>query len=49
MVANKDNNFGNGRSVRKLFEEIKMKQATRVIEKGILNKKEILKITCKDI
>ena len=49
MVANRDNNFGNGRSVRKLFEEIKMKQATRVIEKGILNKKEILKITCKDI
>ena len=49
MVANKNDNFGNGRSVRKLFEEIKMKQATRVIEKGILNKKEILKITCKDI
>lgn len=49
MVINKNKNFGNGRSVRKLFEEIKMKQATRVIEKDILNKKEILKITSKDI
>ena len=35
MVANKNDNFGNGRSVRKLFEEIKMKQATRVIEKDV--------------
>lgn len=49
MVNSKNKNFGNGRSVRKLFEEIKMKQATRVIEKDILNKKEILKITSKDI
>ncbi|HCW53631.1 MAG TPA: AAA family ATPase, partial [Clostridium sp.] len=48
-VKNKDKNFGNGRYVRKLFENIKMKQASRVISDNINEKKEVLKITSDDI
>ena len=48
-VEHKDKNFGNGRYVRKLFEEIKMRQASRVINNDINEKKEVLKITSEDI
>ena len=48
-VENKDKNFGNGRYVSKLFEEIKMKQASRVIRNDLSEKKEVLKITSEDI
>ena len=46
---NKGRNFGNGRLVRKYFENVKMKQATRIIEENIDDKEEILKITKEDI
>ena len=48
-VKNKDKNFGNGRYVRKLFESIKMKQASRVISDNLNEKKEVLRITSDDI
>ena len=46
---NKDKNFGNGRMVRKYFENIKMKQASRVIKEDIREREEILRITLEDI
>ncbi|MDR3596757.1 AAA family ATPase [Clostridium sp.] len=46
---NKDENFGNGRLVRKYFENIKMKQADRVIKYDIRNKDELLQILLEDI
>jgi AAA+ superfamily predicted ATPase len=46
---NKDKNFGNGRLVRKYFENIKMKQADRVIREDIRVKEEILKIILEDV
>ena len=46
---NKDKNFGNGRLVRKYFENIKMKQADRVIQEDIREKEEILKIILEDV
>jgi len=46
---NKDKNFGNGRLVRKYFENIKMKQADRVIREDIREKEQILKIILEDI
>lgn len=46
---NKDKNFGNGRMVRKYFENIKMKQASRVIKEDIRERDEILRITLEDI
>ena len=49
ILKNKDRNFGNGRLVRKLFEEVKMNQANRVIEQDIEDKKEILRIKEEDI
>lgn len=49
MIEEKSNNFGNGRSVRKLFEDIKMKQASRIISHHINDKREIIKITSEDI
>lgn len=49
MLLKKDKNFGNGRLVRKLFEEVKMKQANRVIEEDITSEKEILRIKSEDI
>lgn len=49
ILRNKDKNFGNGRLVRKLFEEVKMNQANRVIEQDIEDKKEILRIKEEDI
>ena len=35
--------------MRKYFENVKMKQATRIIEENIDDKEEILKITKEDI
>lgn len=49
ILKNRDKNFGNGRLVRKLFEEVKMNQANRVIEQNIEDKKEILRIKEEDI
>lgn len=49
IILKKDKNFGNGRLIRKLFEDIKMNQANRVIEKGIQDEKEILRIKAEDI
>ena len=49
ISRNKGRNFGNGRLVRKYFENVKMKQATRVIEENIENKEEIIKIIKEDI
>ena len=49
MIHHKGRNFGNGRLVRKYFENVKMKQATRVIEEKIDNKEELLKITRDDV
>ena len=49
MIHHKGRNFGNGRLVRKYFENIKMKQATRVIEEKIDDKEELLKITRDDV
>ena len=46
---NKDKNFGNGRLVRKYFENIKMKQADRVIRNDIREKEELLKIIFEDV
>lgn len=48
-VANKDDNFGNGRYVRKFFDEIKIRQATRIISSDITDKREVLMITGEDI
>lgn len=48
-VDNKDKNFGNGRYVRKLFEEIKMRQASRVISNDLTEEKEVLEIINEDI
>ena len=49
QYENKDKNFGNGRLVRKYFENIKMKQADRVIKEDIREKGELLKIILEDI
>lgn len=49
MIHHKGRNFGNGRLVRKYFENVKMKQATRVIEEKIDDKEELLKITRDDV
>lgn len=49
IVKNKDKNFGNGRLVRKIFEDVKMKQANRIVQKDIEDKKEILRIKSEDI
>jgi len=46
---NKDKNFGNGRLVRKDFENVKMKQADRVIRDDIREKEELLKIILDDV
>lgn len=46
---NRDKNFGNGRLVRKYFEKIKMKQASRVIRDDIRNKEDLLKIILEDV
>jgi len=48
-VEQKDKNFGNARYVRKLFEEIKIKQASRVIDNALNEKEEVLEITSQDI
>lgn len=49
IAHDKGRNFGNGRLVRKYFENVKMKQATRIIEQKIDDKEELLKITKEDI
>lgn len=49
VLLNKDKNFGNGRFVRKIFEDVKMRQANRVIRENIEDKKEILRIKSEDI
>ena len=49
QYENKDKNFGNGRLVRKYFENIKMKQADRVIIDDIREKEELLKIILEDV
>ena len=49
IVHNKGRNFGNGRLVRKYFENVKMVQATRVIRDNIEEKEELLKITIDDV
>lgn len=49
IAQQKGRNFGNGRLVRKYFENIKMTQATRIIRENINDKEEILKITIDDI
>lgn len=49
QYENKDKNFGNGRLVRKYFENVKMKQADRVIKDDIRVKEEILKIIFEDV
>ena len=49
IAHDKGRNFGNGRLVRKYFENVKMKQATRIIEEKINDKEELLKITKEDI
>ena len=49
QYEHKDKNFGNGRLVRKYFENIKMKQADRVIRDDIRNKDELLKIILEDV
>jgi len=49
QYENKDKNFGNGRLVRKYFENIKMKQADRVIRYDIRDKEKLLKIILEDV
>lgn len=49
QYENKDRNFGNGRLVRKYFENIKMKQASRIIKQDIRDKEGLLKITLDDV
>ena len=49
QYENKDKNFGNGRLVRKYFENIKMKQADRVIKDDIREMEELLTIILEDI
>lgn len=49
LSENKGRNFGNGRLVRKYFENVKMKQATRIINENINKKEEMLKIIKEDI
>ena len=49
LSENKGRNFGNGRLVRKYFENVKMKQATRIINENINEKEEMLKIIKEDI
>ena len=49
QYENKDKNFGNGRLVRKYFENIKMRQADRVIRNDIREKEELLKIILEDV
>jgi len=49
QYQNKDKNFGNGRLVRKYFENIKMKQADRVIRDDIREMEELLMIILEDI
>ena len=48
IYINKDRNFGNGRFVRKYFEDIKMRQATRVINENISDEEDMLRITEED-
>lgn len=43
----RDKNFGNGRMVRKSFEEMKMKQAVRLTEQGIVEDIDV--ITVEDV
>ena len=49
QYENKDKNFGNGRLVRKYFENIKMKQADRVIRNDVREKEKLLKIVLADV
>ena len=49
QYENKDKNFGNGRLVRKYFENIKMKQADRVIRDDIREREELLNIILEDV
>ncbi|MGN0144604.1 MAG: AAA family ATPase [Clostridium sp.] len=49
MVYNKDKNFGNARLVRKYYENIKMKQASRIINENVLEKEGMFKIISRDI
>ena len=50
-IAKNDSDFGNGRYVRKLFEQAKMNQATRLLEKNLdsITVDEITTITAEDI
>ncbi|SFU77452.1 AAA+-type ATPase, SpoVK/Ycf46/Vps4 family [Clostridium sp. DSM 8431] len=49
IILKRDRNFGNGRLVRKIFEDIKMRQANRVIKENIEDKRDILRIKSEDI
>lgn len=50
MYANRDKNFGNARSVRNFFEDVKEKQAMRLAALGVkLSKAELATITPADL
>jgi hypothetical protein len=50
-AARSDTDFGNGRYVRKIFEQAKMNQASRLLEKDFddITSDEITTITAEDI
>lgn len=49
IYENRDNNFSNGRIMRKYFERIKMHQAIRIMKDNLTETSDIVKINIEDI
>ncbi len=49
LYRNRDNNFGNAREVRNVFETIITNQANRLAKSDVLSDKEIMEITISDL
>ncbi len=49
LVRNKDDNFGNARTVRKLYEQIIRNQSGRIASQGKVSSDELVTIIAKDI
>ena len=49
IYQNRDNNFANGRIMRKCFERVKMHQAIRIVKDNLTEANDIIKINLEDI
>jgi len=49
LYLNRDKNFGNGRTVRNIFEKVIQKQANRIVNIALLNKEAMTTIIADDV